>query len=380
MPIQRAKPRFTEVKNVSNITANQLDIGQIGGRKNIIINGAMQVAQRGTSFTSVAGSAYHLDRFRTGMGDTSARFTVTQATAGLNGFAKSFKYDCTTAEASLSNADARLFISQRIEGQNLQQLKKGTSDAEKITISFYVKSTKTGTYILEVVDHDSSRHISKSYTISSSGTWEQKILTFDADTTGALTNDNTTSIQLNWWLIAGTNHSSGTLQTTWSGYAGASDYQNSAVGNVNLGDNTSNTWEITGIQMEVGSQATPFEHRSFGEELNLCHRYYQQHDYATHGRYIANGGTSSASNSKFIYTYYGGRMRAAPSISTPSVSNGYRFIGHGNDHSHSTIPNIDNPEQNSVQFGNNQNTVTAGISMRLLISVDEARIKMDAEL
>ena len=102
---------------------------QIGGRRNIVINGAMNVAQRGTSFTSVAGSAYHLDRYRTGMGDTSARFTVTQATAGLNGFGNSLKYDCTTAESSLSNADARLFVTQRIEGQNLQQLKKGTSDA-----------------------------------------------------------------------------------------------------------------------------------------------------------------------------------------------------------------------------------------------------------
>jgi hypothetical protein len=249
---------------------------QIGGRRNIIINGGMQVAQRGTSFTSVAASAYHLDRFRTGMGDTSARFTVTQATAGLNGFAKSLKYDCTTAEASLSNADARLFVTQRIEGQDLQQLKKGTSDAEKITVSFYVKSTKTGTYILNIVDHDNSRQISKAYTISSSGTWEQKILTFDADTTGALTNDNTTSIELFWWLIAGTNYQSGTLATSWQSYAGSSDYEDSAVGNVNLGDNTSNTWEITGIQLEVGSQATPFEHRSFGEELQLCQRYYTQ--------------------------------------------------------------------------------------------------------
>jgi hypothetical protein len=249
---------------------------QIGGRRNIVINGAMQVAQRGTSFTDVAGSAYHLDRYRTGMGDTSARFTVTQATAGLNGFGNSLKYDCTTAESSLSNADARLFVTQRIEGQDLQQLKKGTSDAEKITVSFYVKSTKTGTYILNIVDHDNSRQISKAYTISSSGTWEQKILTFDADTTGALTNDNTTSIELFWWLIAGTNYQSGTLATSWQSYAGSSDYEDSAVGNVNLGDSTSNTWEITGIQLEVGSQATPFEHRSFGEELALCSRYFFQ--------------------------------------------------------------------------------------------------------
>jgi len=263
---------------LSKITNTSMADTAIHGRRNLIINGAMQVAQRGTSFTSVAGSAYHLDRYRTGMGDTSARFTVTQATSGLNGFPNSLKYECTTAEASLSNADARLFVTQRIEGQDLQQLKKGTSDAKKVTVSFYVKSTKTGTYILNLIDHDNNRQISKAYTISLSGTWEQKILTFDADTTGALDNDNANSFSLNWHLIAGTNYSSGTLATSWQGYAGASDYEDAAVGNVNLGDSTSNTWEITGVQLEVGEQATPFEHRSFGEELALCQRYFRNVD------------------------------------------------------------------------------------------------------
>jgi len=292
---------------------------QIGGRRNIVINGAMQVAQRGTSFTSVAGSAYHLDRFRTGMGDTTARFTVTQATAGLNGFGKSLKYDCTTAESSLSNADARLFISHRIEGQNLQQLKKGTSSAEKITISFYVKSTKTGTYILNIVDSDNNRQISKAYTISASGTWEQKILTFDGDTTGALTNDNNTSLQLNWWLIAGTGHSGGTLATSWQGYAGSSDYEDSAVGNVNLGDSTSNTWEITGIQLEVGSQATPFEHRSFGEELALCERYFVECFRGDSNYESAGTGWAFASNGIVMYRPLRVSMRAKPSL-TESAS------------------------------------------------------------
>ena len=104
----------SNITTTGTINTPSINGGQIGGRRNIVINGAMQVAQRGTSFTSVAGSAYHLDRYRTGMGDTSARFTVTQATAGLNGFGNSLKYDCTTAESSLSSADARLFVTQRI--------------------------------------------------------------------------------------------------------------------------------------------------------------------------------------------------------------------------------------------------------------------------
>jgi len=304
---------------------------QIGGRRNMVINGAFQLAQRGTSFTSVAASAYHLDRFRTGMGDTTARFTVTQATAGLNGFANSLKYDCTTAEASLSNADARLFVTQRIEGQDLQQLKKGTSDAEKVTVSFYVKSTKTGTYILNLIDHDNNRQISKAYTISSSGTWEQKILTFDGDTTGALGDDNGNSFSLNWWLIAGTNHSGGTLATSWQGYAGASDYEDSAVGNVNLGDSTSNTWEITGIQLEVGEQATPFEHRSFGEELALCQRYFTT-SYPD-GTAIGNAYGSAAglvyyraSDNDFAMSstsqFFPVTMRASPTITIYSTKTG----------------------------------------------------------
>ena len=318
------------------------------GRRNMVINGAMQAAQRGTSFTSVSGSAYHLDRFRTGMGDTSARFTVTQATAGLNGFGNSLKYDCTTAESSLSNADARLFVTQRIEGQNLQQLKKGTSDAEKITVSFYVKSTKTGTYILNLIDHDNNRQISKAYTISSSGTWEQKSLTFDGDTTGALGNDNGNSFSLNWWLISGTNYGGGTLATSWQGYAGASDYEDAAVGQVNLGDNTSNTWEITGIQMEVGDSATDFEHRSVGEELALCQRYYQNS--FEHGN--APGTSTDSDDSQLTTSWTDGNapfppfsttMRAKPTITfRPRGSTSTGTVNNGGSTRNASATNISN--------------------------------------
>jgi len=349
---------------------------QIGGRRNLVVNGSMICSQRGTSFTSVSGSAYHLDRFRTGMGDTTARFTVTQATAGLNGFANSLKYDCTTAEASLSNAGARLFIQHRLEGQDLQQLKKGTSDAEKVTVSFYVKTNKSGIYTVELYDNDNTRSISQTITVSDAN-WNRYTLTFDGDTTGTLDNDNGNSFNLIIHLIAGTTYTGGTFSTSWSS---ATDNTRVSSSNVNIGDSTDNNFEITGIQMEVGSKATPFEHRSFGEELNLCHRYYQQFAYDTHGFNVANGGANSASQSTHIYTYYGGEMRAAPSVSTPSVSNGYRFLGPDQDNSHSTIPNIDNAGKASIQFGNNQNTITKGHPFRLLLAQSGAMIKFDAEL
>ncbi len=285
----------------------------LGGRRNIIINGAMKVSQRGTSFTSVAGSAYHLDRYRTGMGDTTARFTVTQNTVSdLPGFTKSLKYDCTTAEPSLSNADARLFVSHRMEGQDLQQLMKGTSSAKQVTVSFYVKSTKTGTYILNIVDADNNRQISKAYTVLSSGTWERKSLTFAGDTSGALGNDNGHSLALNFWLLANTNYAGGTLATSWQGYAGASDYEDAAVGQVNLGDNTSNTWEITGLQMEVGTVVTPFEHMSFGEEMNLCQRYYFQVIKNQYGA-LCSGRTFNSKTPFFAYPFPVA-MRALPSV------------------------------------------------------------------
>jgi len=306
--------------NVTNATATgtintpSINGGQIGGRRNIVINGAMQVAQRGTSFTSVAGSAYHLDRFRTGMGDTTARFTVTQATAALNGFANSLKYDCTTAESSLSNADARLFIQHRLEGQDLQQLKKGTSDAEKVTVSFYVKTNKSGVYTVELYDNDNTRSISQTITVSDAN-WNRYTLTFDGDTTGTLGNDNGNSFNLIIHLIAGTNYTGGTFSTSWSS---ATDNTRVSSSNVNIGDSTDNNFEITGLQMEVGSKATPFEHRSFGEELGLCERYFRRIEVGNNTRISTSAFADTTTRARFMI-YHNPEMRQAPTVAEVNV-------------------------------------------------------------
>tara|TARA_A100001391_G_scaffold189878_1_gene161715 strand:+ start:312 stop:1349 length:1038 start_codon:yes stop_codon:yes gene_type:complete len=249
---------------------------QIGGRRNIVINGAMQVAQRGTSFTSVAASAYHLDRFKYNLSGTVGASTVTQNTVtDLAGFTKSLKVDVTTADASLATSD-RLTLVYNIEGQDLQQVAKGTSSAEQLTLSFYIKATKTGTQIVELFDHDNTRHCAKSVTINSSNTWEKKTITYPADTTGALNYDNTNAISIFFGLACGTDFTSGTLATAWASNTNANRF----VGQVNHFDSTDNNFEITGVQLEVGSVATPFEHRSFGEELNLCRRYLYKPDLA----------------------------------------------------------------------------------------------------
>ena len=289
--------------------------GQAQGDKNLIINGAMTVAQRGTSVTGFTSEDYTTaDRWKL-VGSNFGTWTVTQSTdvpAG-QGFANSFKLDCTTADTSIGAADSLRFR-QGIEGQNLQRLNKGTSSAESVTFSFWVKTNKTGSYAFELLDQDNSRHICKLYTVDSANTWEKKVFTFEGDTSGALDNDNAMSFQPQWYLIAGTDSTSGTLATSWASRVSA----NKAAGhNVNLADSTSNEWYITGIQLEVGDVATPFEHRSYGDELARCERYGQQ---VSFNIYIGNGSGSYWS----VPINYQTSMRTAPtfgSLSGGSTSN-----------------------------------------------------------
>ena len=282
------------------------------GRRNLIINGAMQVSQRGTSSTGQTGSGYKNspDRFRQSIG-TAGTWTVSQSTDAPEGFSNSHKLDCTTANSSLSAA-SDMVLQHRLEGQNLQLLKKGTSNAESVTVSFYVKSNKTGTYIFEMFDNDNSRSISKAYTISSADTWERKEITIEGDTTGTLDNDNARSVTLQWWLVAGSNFTSGTLSTSWTASSG--NTANRVVGQVNLADSTDNEWYITGVQMELGENASDFEHRSFGEELALCQRYYAKYD-SLNSYTCFGSGFSRTSTRAIVYFKFPESMRARPTVS-----------------------------------------------------------------
>ena len=247
---------------------------QIGGRRNIAINGAMQVAQRATSVTGLGATSgyYTLDRFRSAFGNTAGRLTMTQTADGPSGFANCLKYDCTTADTSLA-VNEYLILSQYFEGQDLQGLKKGTSDAEKVTVSFYVKGNGNATYMCELFDGDNTRHNTQQFAVTSS--WNRISLTFDGDTTGAYDDDNALSLYLNFWLHAGSSYTGGTYTAnTWASNTNG----NRAVGISSFFSSTDNTFFITGLQLELGSQATPFEHRSFGEELALCQRYFRNVD------------------------------------------------------------------------------------------------------
>ena len=241
---------------------------------NLIINGSQIIAQRATSATGKTASGYYTcDRWQQ-LISSAGTWTFTQDTSvpSGEGFAYSYKWDCTTADGSLASGDY-LIHRQNIEGQNLQQLSYGVSGAKSVTLSFWVKSNKTGTYVCELRKGDDAKHIGRTYAISSANTWEYKTVTFTGDTASALVNTNATGIKVHFWLAAGSSYTSGTLPASWASNTTA----NQAVGQtVNLADSTSNEWLITGVQLEIGEQATPFEHRSYGDELAACQRYYEE--------------------------------------------------------------------------------------------------------
>lgn len=271
--------------------------------RNKIINGDMRISQRGDS-TGVTTTTYGgPDRFQSILG-TAGTWSLSKSTDAPSGsgFSNSFKWDCTTANNSLS-ASSILMFGQKIEGQNVQDLAYGTSSAKNITLSFWVKSNLTGTYILEFFKETGSRQINRSYTINSANTWEHKSVTIPGDTSGALANDNTAEFAVYWWLVAGSDFTSGTLNTSaWANSTNA----NRAVGQVNLASSTSNEIYITGVQLEVGSSATPFEHRPIGMELGLCKRYY-----AT-GRVSGLVGYAGGRLSSFTDVNFEVEMRAIP--------------------------------------------------------------------
>ena len=258
--------------------------------RNVIINGAMQVAQRSTSETGLgSANGYHtVDRWQTTAANTAGRFTQEQSTDTPSGFAFSTKLSCTTADTSIAAGELVKFR-QKIEAQNLIRFAKGTSDAKRYALSFYVKGNANATYVAELYDADNARQISKTFNVTTS--WNRVELNFPADTSGALNNDNGTGIIMQIYLHAGSTFTSGTLNS--SAWAASTD-ANRAVGISSFFDSTSRTFFITGVQLEVGDVATSFEHRSFGDTLLQCQRYLFKGDAQCLGSSDSAGGTQVA--------------------------------------------------------------------------------------
>jgi hypothetical protein len=301
--------------------------GQIGGSRNLIINGNMACSQRATSATSITSNGYHtVDRWNVNFDGATLSHKQEQSTDTPNGFGYSLKITATTQDASL-DANQNYQLDQRFEGQNLQQLKKGTSDAQSVTLSFWVKSSITGIFICAFNDLDTSgqRTVSGSYTINLANTWEYKTITFPPDTTGAFNNDNGLSARLIFCLAAGSNFTTGTLATTWEASSGG---VNTYVGQTNLFATLNATWQITGIQLEVGGVATPFEHESFAETLQKCQRYFTRIpriDGSSANTEIANG-MGNTTNNFLGVIHFPTEMRANPTL---TASGSFRVFNGG---------------------------------------------------
>jgi len=239
--------------------------------RNLIINGAMQVAQRGTSTTDSNG--FGVDRFTGSVaGMDQLVTTYSQSSTAPAGFTTSLKVNIDTAETALA-ADEFLRIIHKIEAQNLQHLQYGSSGAKSLTLSFWVRGNVTGKYSVFIYSQDGNRSNTQSYTINSADTWEYKTITIDGDTSGTINNDNGEGLAVNFILAAGSDYA-GTPHTDWGAYTATDDFAHSDMVQT-FATTANNNWQITGVQLEVGEQATPFEHRSYGDELARCLRYYQ---------------------------------------------------------------------------------------------------------
>ena len=341
-----------------------------GGRRNMIINGAMQVSQRGTSFAAITSGDYSLDRWM--LVHNLGAYTVTQNSTGADGFANSFKVDCTTADASPA-ATEYLSIRYQLEGQDLQGWKKGTASAESVTLSFWVKCNKTGNMQVNLLDLDNTRIIGNTVTINVADTWEQKSLTFAGDTTGAFGDDNASSLMVEFFLDAGSNYTSGAVPTSWEAKV---DTDRNAGGTLDLADSTSNYLNITGVQLELGSTATAFEHRSYGEELALCQRYCQKWGVGRTYASIASGGTGNATDTTMILQFPV-VMRTSPTIVIETI--GDWIVASDAGYSFTTILNY------LATWGGTLNTqgssgMTTGTACILRVNTSDSPIFFTAEL
>ena len=339
---------------ISTIDNNGVNLGQLGNR-NMVTNGSMQVAQRSTSETGLSSTNSYktVDRYTTYISSLGT-WTQSQDTDAPSGFGHSLKMLCTTADASPASTN-RMLIQTNLEGQDIQSLGFGDT-SNTYTVSFYVKSNVTGTYILEHLGGTASatnHQISTSYTVNNANTWERKTITLNVDS-GAMTSDNTGGLTLSFWLGTGSNYSSGTLNTSWSSPSAG----NRAVGQVNLASATNNYWQITGIQLEAGDTATPFEHRSYGDELLACQRYCWRVTKETTFHNVVN---MAAYNAVVAYGVlnFPVKMRTSPTFTHSGVGD-FLVTGQANDSSCTSLVAFEIATNNLQLGANGSGSLTQG--------------------
>ena len=292
------------------------------GRRNLIINGDMRIAQRGTSETGlITTSRTGPDRFRLDLTtNQSGTHTLSQSTDAPSNFKYSWKVQCTTAQASPN----QMRCSYPVEGYDVAHLGYGTTEAKPLTLSFWVKSNVVGTYALSIETAIPQRYFSTNYTIDSPNVWEYKTIYIPGDTASALNGNNTLGLYFSWWLTSDGGLKVNPVADNWV----TQSAYNTIVGsdtNVNMASSTSNSWQITGVQVELGKVATPFEHRPYGEELALCQRYYYKRNATVNGdRFCAGNASSTTDFRGFINLPV--HMRASPSFETSGVASHFSIV------------------------------------------------------
>jgi hypothetical protein len=292
--------------------ARVADTGALSNR-NLIINGAMQVAQRGTSGSTPTTDNYLLDRFSLSrFGGYPDNATQTQESDAPTGHYKSFKMVRNSGH-TLTGTNASAFF-QRVEGQNIAHLNWGTSSAQPIVVSFWVKSNKTGDFPFIVADSGNAYDIGKLYNIASANTWEYKTIQIEAPTSGTFNTNNTVGLTMYWGF--GAIDASRTAQGTTWGVSNSSSSKSMVTGaSTSLATDNGATWQITGVQLEVGDTATEFEHRSYGDELARCQRYYYKLQSEAAYSFFVTGYAYQSTDANFPITFPQ-KLRAAPTFTS----------------------------------------------------------------
>ena len=355
--------------------------------KPLIINGNMAVAQKATSVTSLtsSGAVQTVDRIKNEISNIGT-YTVIQESlssgeAYNNGFRKAWRIDCTSADASPAAGD-NLYVTYHFEGQDLQLFKKGTSNAQKFTLAFWIKSNKTGTGQVNLRDNDNSRLIGGTYTISSADTWEHKVVNFAADTTGAFDNDNAGSMDIEWWLDSGTTYSSGATPTAWEAFSQA---DRNASGNLQIARNTANDWAITGVQLEVGEFSSttlpPFQFEDFGDNKNRCLRYYYRLNPDADAQASIGEASYYSSSAAFCCLEFPIAMRDSPSLEQTTGTDYFNLNRNSANDSFDSFNNLNASDHTSAQlYISSGISGTAGHGARCRFNDASARLAFSAEL
>ena len=368
---------MSKAAELANLIGN-INAGGGGVNRNVIINGAMNVAQRGTSSTGIGASSgyFTCDRWKITTGNTAGRLTMTQDSSAPSGFANSIKLDCTTADTSIA-ADEITILGQSLEGQNVQAFAKGTSDAKPFVVSFYVKGNASATYVAELFDHDNTRNITQAFSVTTD--WARVELTFPADTTGALDDDNASSLTFQIWIHAGSTYSGGTFaDNTWGSVTQANRYAGSRT---SFFDSTDRTFFITGVQLEVGQNPTEFEHEPYERTLTKCQRYFYRIQGDDDDMTGIAGYSESTSAARFPIVYPV-IMRATPSFELSGTCRCQGGTADGANFTSGLVITNENTNftASALRVTGTSNLGAADRGYNLQFKANTSRISFDAEL